>query len=199
MSKKTLTSRGSASRVLLILAAVIIFFTVAVYFLIKYAQTKKEAVSPKEGEANTQNEPPKPVYDVMIGDIKFLLQSSKNLGSILKGNAYQTDLTTTEYLIWVKVGAQNKGKVNIDRYSWDLGNLVDSEGRNFTPITNKAFFWLPKPDLCGEELKPEFEPISCVRIYEVSRESKGLKVEVISRIKNASKKQSELLDLDLVQ
>jgi hypothetical protein len=196
MNKKMQTSRGSASRVLLILAAVIIFFTIVVYFLLKYAQTQKAAVSPGQ-DGTTQNEPPKPVYDTTIGDIKFSLQRSLDLGSFLKGNSYQPNLTTTEKLIWVTVGGQNKGKIAIDPYLWDLGNIVDSDGRNFTPITNKAYFWLPKPDLCGAELKPEFEPIPCVRIYEVSKESKGLKIEVISRLKNATKKQNALLDLDL--
>ena len=38
--------------------------------------------------------------------------------------------------------------------------------------------WLPNPNPCGERLQPAFDPTPCKKIYEVSKESTGLKVEV---------------------
>ena len=95
------------------------------------------------------------------------------------------------------VGAQNKSKVNLPQYSWDLGNIVDEEGRNFVPITNQAYFWLPVPDLCGALLKPEFDPIPCTRLYEVSKESTKLKIQVLTLSATSSKKDQALLDLNV--
>jgi hypothetical protein len=38
--------------------------------------------------------------------------------------------------------------------------------------------WLPKPNLCGELLKPAFDPTPCTKIYEVSKESTGFKIRI---------------------
>lgn len=136
---------------------------------------------------------PKPVYEVQMEDIRFVLELSEELGNVLQSSqTYVTKLTTTEKFIKVTVGAQNKGKGNIAPYTWDLGNIIDSEARNFVPITNRAYAFLPQPDLCGDLLKPEFDLTPCVRIYEVSKISTGLKVEVIL---TSPKKDKALLDL----
>lgn len=138
-------------------------------------------------------EPPKPVYETTIGDIKFYFQSAEDLGNTLKSTVqYQSDLTTTERFVRVVVGAQNKGKVNAPQYSWDAGNVVDSEGRNYENINNKAYNFLPKPDLCGAVLKPEFDPVPCVKLYEVSKQSQGLKVTVRT---TQLKKQEAVIDV----
>ena len=58
-------------------------------------------------------EPPKPVYEVTLGDVRFLLQSSEDLGKVIKSKSqYEKDLTTTEKFIKVVIAAQNKGKNN---------------------------------------------------------------------------------------
>jgi hypothetical protein len=51
---------------------------------------------------------------------------------------------------------------------------------------------LPKPDRCGAILKPAFKAIPCIKVYEVSRLSKNLKIEVKV---NQAKKLSGFLDL----
>lgn len=189
---------GKISKVLLILAVAVLVIIVIIFLVTRIVANKKSQVSPPNGTTapSTTQEPPKPVYEVQLGEVRFLLETSLNLGNVLKAKStYQKDLTTTEKFIEVVIGAQNKGKNNIEAYSWEMGNIVDSDGRNFIPITNQAYEWLPRPDLCGALLKPEFEPIPCVRIYEVSKESTKLKVEV----KYKEVKQSSLLDLTFVQ
>lgn len=192
-TKKFNKSAGEISRVILVLAGAVLLITIIVFLAIRIAGSKKSDT--QNGNPVVENEPPKPVYETIIGDIKFILQSSIDLGGVLKSNTtYQQDLTTTEKFIRVTVGAQNKGKVETTTFGWELGNIIDSDGRNFIPITNKAFYFLPQPDLCGSVLKPEFTPIPCVRIYEVSKKSDGLKIQVINK---ASKQAPLLLDLKL--
>lgn len=189
---------GKISKVLLILAAVVLVAIVIIFLVTRIVASRKSQDSNQNGTTTpTTQEPPKPVYEAQLEDIRFLLLTSLDLGNVLKAKStYQRDFTTTEKFIEVVIGAQNKGKNNTEPYSWDMGNIVDSDGRNFIPITNQAYEWLPRPDLCGALLKPEFEPIPCVRIYEVSKESAGLKVEV--KI-TGPKKQSTLLDLTFVR
>ena len=185
--------KGSVSRLILVLAGVVLVIAAIIFIAISITSRKTES----ENNQNNQSEveEPKPVYEATVGDIRLIMQSSFDAGSVLKSSASnQTDLETTERFIKVTIGAQNKGKVDTDSFTWDLGNIVDSEGRNFVPITNKAFNFLPRPDLCGSVLKPEFAPVSCVRIYEVSRQSEGLKIQVISKV---PKVQSVLLDLKI--
>lgn len=183
----------------LIISAIIVFVIIAiVYAVIKFISVRKSETLKTENSSQSQNEipeVPKPVYDATLGDVKFLLKSSQNLGNILKSpSSYEKDLVTTEKFIKVIIGTQNKGKNNIAQYSWSVGNVVDSEGRNFVSINNQAYSWLPKPDLCGALLKPEFEPIPCVNYYEVSKESTGLKIVVTI---TTPKKQESLIDLNL--
>ena len=85
-----------------------------------------------------------------------------------------------------------------------MGDIVDSDGRNFVPLQYNIDSWLPDPNLCGALLKPEFEPAPCVKIYEVSRISKGLKIQVISlkKVGNeypSDKKDTALIDLIVTQ
>jgi hypothetical protein len=173
-------SAGQASRVIIILAVVVLIMSGVVYGITRYALSRGAA------KPVSSTEIPQPVYDATIGDIKFTVDSARNMGSVLAGKASrfpnaQPDIVTTEKFIKVTVKAQNKGKNDTVQYTWDLGNIVDSEGRNFVPITEKAYSWVPFPDMCGAALKPEFEPSPCVRYYEVSKASEGLKLQVMSK------------------
>lgn len=186
--------KGQISRILIILAGAILFITVIVFLAIQIASSRKLKEESQNNISPEENDPPRPVYETTIGDIKFIMKSSVNLGSFVKSNiSYQPDLTTTERFIKITIGAQNKGKNQTAQFSWDIGNMVDSGGRNFTEY-QKAYYFLPKDNLCGAALKPEFEPVQCVKIFEVSKKSTGLKVEVINK---SSKQGSQLLDLDL--
>jgi hypothetical protein len=85
------------------------------------------------------------------------------------------------------MGAQNVGKENISERSWDIENIVDSEGREFVPLDSYAVGdWLPDPNLCQTLLKPAFDPTPCVKIYEVSKKSSGFKIRVITGKDNNS-------------
>ncbi len=185
-------SRGWVSRTLIILAVVVFVAIIIVFFAIKFASNVSKSKS-----APDSSEQPKPVYEKTLGDVRFLFESAQNLGSVLRGSSamssYQQDVFTTEKFIKVVIRAQNKGKVNIPKFNWDIGNIVDSDGRVFPP-SNQVFYFLPRPDTCGELLKPEFEPIPCTKIYEVSKISTHLKVEIISTDRS-SKKPAEYLDL----
>ena len=187
--------KGEISKVILILAGAVLLLAIIIFVAISITSSRKSDDQTKNQDDQTQTEVPKPVYDTTVGDIKFILQSSINMGNTMQSTvSFQPDLTTTERFIKVTMGAQNKGKNDTAFGAFELGNIIDSEGRNYIPITNKAFNFLPKPDLCGSIMKPEFAPISCVRFYEVSRKSEGLKIQVISK---SPKAQMQLMDLDL--
>lgn len=191
---------GQTSKIIIILALVVIVIIVIAFGVTKFIATKKQGASKSEvpGDTTTKpSEPTKPIYETTLSDIKFILESSEDLGNVLKSNvSYQKDLTTTERFIRVVIGAQNKEKNNIAQYAWNVGNIVDSDGRNFVSINDKAYSLLPKPDLCGALLKPEFEPIPCVKYYEVSKISTNLKVTVKVTV---PKNKESLIDLKFIQ
>jgi len=185
---------GQMSKIILILAGAIFLLVVIIFIAVSIVGSRSQEED-KTGENQEETEIPQPVYETTIGDIRFVLQSSVDVGNTLKATtAYQQNLTTTDRFVRVTVSAQNKGKNETASFSWELGSIVDSEGRVFIPITNRAYYFLPQPDLCGAILKPEFTPIPCVRIYEVSKASKDLKVIVTSKVPKVS---SAYLDLKL--
>ena len=104
-------------------------------------------------------------------------------GAQSRNSSWQKDITTTERFVKVTIGAQNQGDQNIEAQVWSLGDIVDSDGRHFTSSQYDIDSWLPQPNLCGTLLKPAFDPTPCVKIYEVSKVSKGLKIEVIANKK----------------
>ncbi len=196
MNKK---SKGAASSILLILGVVLAIVIIVVFVVIKI-NASKTATKAKETESAQNNEPPPAVYQAQLGDINFTFELAQNVGSVLKSKdpRFQPDLTTTEKFIKVVIGAQNKGKVNIKKGSWDIGNIVDSEGRNFVPVNqdNQIFAFANNANVCGALLKPEFEPTLCEKYYEVSKGSTDLKVEIDLIDENsAKKKSSSFLDL----
>lgn len=191
-------SSGKVSKILLILAIVAFVAIIAVFVITRIVATRQQQTESNNTSQEDQNQNPQdsqePVYEVTLSDIRFVLQSADDLGSVLKAtSSYSQDLKTTERFIKVVVAAQNKGKTNTTQSNWEIGNIIDSEGRNFAS-DNQAYFFIPKPDLCASVLKPEFQPTPCVRIYEVSKASVGLKVEVKV---NYPKRQTALLDLNL--
>ncbi|MBI2050143.1 MAG: hypothetical protein HYT35_01660 [Candidatus Staskawiczbacteria bacterium] len=167
---------GQVSRLLLVLAIIIFVAAVIVFIVVRATSTPPK---PPIEESNV----PKVTYEATLGDIKFTFQEARDMGKILSGFQsrfpdWQNNLITTEKFITVTIGAQNKGKENIPERVWDIGNIVDSEGRNYVPLDQTADAWLPDPDLCSALLKPEFAATPCIKIYEVSRISTGLKIIV---------------------
>lgn len=187
------SERGQISKIIIILAGAVLLVTIVVFLAVKFFGSGRLPTTAKKDTTQEETEPPKPVYEITIGDIKFVMQSSVNLGSVLESEyAYGQDKFTTDRFIKVTVSAQNKGKVDTAYLTWEVGNIIDSEGRIFPP-NRQTYQYLPQPDLCGAILKPEFTPVFCVRIHEVSNKSTDLKIEVI----NKAQKRKELLDLNL--
>lgn len=199
-------SSGQVSRVLLILAIVVLFAAIITYLVIKMAEKPASPVV-------TNGEPsvPQPVYEQTIGNIKFTFASARNLGNTLRTSQIKNtrytwqkkDIPTTEKFIEVTINAQNKGRENIENRSWGIGDIIDSEGRRFVEMSNSTVAaWLPETDTCGDLLKPEFEPTTCTKIYEVSKISTGLKVEVVSGQENTpngfSSDKATRLPIDLI-
>ncbi|TSC94766.1 MAG: hypothetical protein CEN87_300 [Parcubacteria group bacterium Licking1014_1] len=188
-NKKYNKQLGQASRLLLILAIIVLVAVIISYLIVKMAE--------KPPRPSTEEQTvPQPFYEQTIGDMRFVFQEARDLGRVLSGSQsrypqWQKDLITTERFIKVTIGAQNKGKENIRNGTWNIENIVDSEGRNYVPLDYSASAWLPEQDLCGDLLKPEFSLISCVKIYEVSKISTGLKI----RVMDTSKKAEALIDL----
>jgi hypothetical protein len=205
--KKFNYSKGSASQMLLALAIVIFVAILIAYFVIRSAERPLKPIQNENGTT----EAPKFIYEATVNDIKVTFQEAINSGSVLRGiNStnpnYQKDEISTERFIIVTVGAQNKGKEDTPIGVWNLGNIIDSEGRNFIPASYTTNAWLPADNGCGNILKPEFEPTSCTKIYEVAKVSTGLKIEVLTSKKEAngtyssgSNKDAQLLDLIITQ
>jgi len=185
-----LLQAGETSKLFLVLAVIILVAAVIVYLVIKMAEQPSNPVEePTETAAL-------PVYEQTLENIKFVFESAINHGDTLYASesvnstyssSYQTNLTTTENFIEVKVGAQNVGKVNMDAGTWDIENIVDSEGREYVPLEEYSIrAWLPNTDLCGTLLKPSFDPTPCIKIYEVSKKSTGLKIRVVTGKNNGN-------------
>jgi|SRR3989344_2050510 len=195
MFNKLRVSSGKVSTVLLVLAAMLIVLIIAVFIFLRISAVRNSTTQTvPDGDGPV--EPEKPVYETTLGDVRFVFESADDLGSVLVSPvAYQKNLTTTERFIKVVIGAQNKGKINLEQGSWDVENIVDSEGRNFVSINNQAYAFLPAQNLCGVLLKPEFQPTPCLKLYEVSKESKGLKIKVVAAVPGFSKGKDALIDL----
>jgi hypothetical protein len=202
INKKYNIEKGQVSRLLLVLA-IIVFVAVIISYIVIEMATPPPKPPPQEQEGS------KITYEATLGDIKFTFQEAIDKGKVLKGSEsknpqWQKDLTTTEKFIVVTIGAQNKGKENIPERVWGIENIIDSEGRNFVPMEYDVGPWLPEPNLCGALLKPEFSPTPCTKIYEVSRISTGLKVEVTAFKKtsdnnySSSEKDKEKALIDLI-
>jgi hypothetical protein len=193
---------GQASRMLLVLAVIVLVAVVIVFLVMKMATPAPKPVTQNTSKVQL------PVYDTKIGNIRFVFENSRDFGNTLsasqanaKNSSYLKDLNTSGRYIMVTVGAQNKGDYNISERAWDIGNIVDSEGRNFIPDDqNTVGSWLPQNNFCGALLKPEFDPLPCTKIYEVSKISTGLKINVLTGKNNdpnnlSNNPQSALLDL----
>jgi len=198
---------GQASRALLVLAVVVLVAVIITFLVMKMAEKPSSPVK------NTTTTAVLPVYEQTLGNIRFVYESSINRGSVLKAsdiiknsqNTYssQKDLNISNpgaKFILVTVGAQNMGATNTVQGAWDIENIVDSQGRNFVPLSgNLVNAWLPYPNLCSTLLKPAFDPTPCTKIYEVSKESTGLKIRVETGKNNVAissgNVQSFLLDL----
>lgn len=175
-------SSGQASRLLLVLAIIVLVAVVIVFLVMRMITPAPKPTTPKTPTV------PLPVYEMQLENIDFVFENSRDLGSVLKvsdakgqNTSYLQDLTTTERFVIVTVGAQNKGKVNILDRSWDIQNIVDSQGREFVPVDEyTADPWLPDGNSCGALLEPEFDPLPCTKIYKVAKISTGLKIKVIT-------------------
>jgi len=183
-------SAGQASRLLLVLAVVVLVAIVITYLLVKWAAQPPSPVTPTGPEVNL------PVYEKQLGNINFTFVSAIDRGAKLRvsevaNSMYRSsatsDLTTGEKFVQVTIGVKNMGTTNIEANSWGIENIIDSQNREFVPLEGYTVNpWLPNPDLCGSLLKPAFSPTSCTRIYEVSKESTGFKIRVKTGKDNTS-------------
>jgi hypothetical protein len=185
--KKFNKSAGQVSKLLLVLAVIVLVAAIITFLVMKMAE---KPAAPKTPTGNTI---PTPVYEQTLGNIRFVFEDAVDEGNTLSasdvtnsryGYSGQPDLKTTEKFIEVTIGAQNQGTENTDENAWDI---VDSQGRNFVPEeTYTVNPWLPNPNLCGALLKPAFNPTPCTKIYEVSKESTGLRVQVETGVDNSA-------------
>ena len=186
-------SSGQASRLLLVLAVVVLVAVLIVYLVMRMAEKPPSPVVPVTPEI------PLPIYEQQLGDIRFLFMSSLDRGGVLRASEItnkqynysgQKDLNISNSgakFIQVTIGAQNKGRENIEQSAWRIENIVDSQGREFVPLEGYSVAaWLPDPNLCGALLKPAFDPTPCTKIYEVSKESMGFKIRVETGKENES-------------
>lgn len=181
-------SSGQVARLLLVLAVVVLVAIVITFLIIKMAEKPAKPVVVETEKV------PVAVYEKKLGNIKFTFMSALDLGNTLKASdavnsnySSKKDLTTTERFVEVTIGAQNLGTANTDQGAWDTGNVIDSDGRKFIAVDGYIVNqWLPEKNTCGVLLKPAFDPIPCIKIYEVSKLSKGLKIEVMTGQNNNS-------------
>jgi len=196
MFKNINKSSGQVARTLLVLAIIVLIAIVIAYIVIRKGEKPPPPPPPPE------NGIPQPVYEETIGNIKFTFQDAINKGQVLRGSEsrypeWQKDLKTKEKFIEVVVGAQNIGKENIPANMWDIGDIIDAEGRRFVPLGEEVRNWLAEQDPCGTLLKPGFSATPCKKIYEVAEISKQLKIEVMlfEQPYSRDKKEVKLIDL----
>jgi hypothetical protein len=178
-------SSGQASKLLIVLAVIVLVAGIITFLILRMAEKPNKPVGPDVPVV------PQPVYEQTLGNIRFVFQSAIDRGNILRAanisnSQYtyysgQKDLFATSggRFIQVTIGAQNKGTINTEQNAWSIGNIIDSKDRNF--IADDQYLvgpWLPDNNNCGALLKPAFDPAPCTKIYEVSKESTGLKIEV---------------------
>ncbi len=194
---------GQVSRLLLVLAIIILVAVVIVYLVMRMAEKPPEPTVP------TTPIWPMPVYEQNLGNIRFVFESAINRGNILRAseipnnrNKTQKDLSISNpgaKFIQITIGAQNIGTENTVQNAWTIEDIVDSKGRHYVPLANNVSPWLPNPNLCGALLKPAFDPTPCTKIYEVSKESTGLKITVEAgqnnKVISSKNYDSSLLDL----
>ncbi|HCC59986.1 MAG: hypothetical protein A2402_02135 [Candidatus Staskawiczbacteria bacterium RIFOXYC1_FULL_37_43] len=191
---------GQVSKLLLVLAIIVLVAVVITYLVMRMA------TPPPKPNPNPEPTELQPVYSQTLGNIGFTFRSTIDMGNVLRAQdslsstGWQKDLATTERFIKVTIGAQNQGKENIQERSWDIGNIVDSEGRIYEPLEGYTISpWLPENNGCQALLKPAFEPVLCTKIYEVSKKSTGLKVNVIAGKDNlANNFSSDKVDTALI-
>jgi hypothetical protein len=173
---------GQVSKLLLLLAVIVLVAVIITFLIMKMAE--KPPVTKQTVPTITL-----PVYEKQLGNIDFVFMNAIDRGDTLKSSdilngqfSTQKDLVIDNpgaKFIQVTIGAKNNGSVNTEQNSWGIENIVDSQGRNFVPIEGYTVNpWLPVRNLCGTLLKPAFDPSPCTKIYEVSKESSGLKIRV---------------------
>lgn len=206
-SPKLSAEAGQVSKLLLVLAVIVLVAAIITFLILRMAE--KPAPPPITDDPNI----PLSVYEQTLGDIRFVFLSAIDRGTVLrvsevKNTSYSysarenvTALAGGKF-IQVSVGAQNMGRVNIEQRAWDIGNIIDSEAREYEPLERSVEAWLPENNFCGSLLKPAFDPAPCTKIYEVSKEATGLKVRVVSGQDNSpgslSSKKTLSADIDLI-
>jgi hypothetical protein len=200
---------GQVSKLLLLLAIIVLVAVVITFLVVKMAEKPPAPVQPVAPTV------PLPVYEKTLGNIRFVFESAIDRGNDLRvsdivnkqyNSSSQKDLPIDNpgaKFIQVTIGAQNTGQINIEGNSWGIDNIVDSQGREFVPLNGYTVTpWLPNPNLCGSLLKPAFDPTPCTEIYEVSKESSGLKIRVITgknnTTQNFTSKKTDSFLIDLI-
>jgi len=195
-SKKStglLSQAGQVSRLLLVLAVIVLVAAIITYLVMRMAEKPPKVPTPDTSTVV------QPIYEQTLGNIRFVFESALDKGNALRvaeitntqsASYQQKDLfvsNTGAKFIKVTVGAQNVGTLNTEQGSWTIDNIVDSKGREFIPVDSYTITpWLSNPDFCGTLLKPAFDPTPCTKIYEVSKESTGLKIRVETGIDNTA-------------
>ena len=205
VDKKTIKSPGQLPKGLLILVGIIIILVIVVSVVIKMVSNSEPDIPPEEGEEEEEEEAYQPIYEVIIGEIKFTFIKVQDKGNILRGSESkkperQEDLTTKEKFIVVTIGAQNIGKeiITVKDKNWGIEEIIDNEGREFEFLGREADPWIPEESQCAALLKPAFSPIPCTKIYEVAKVSTDLKVKVFVEEKGiTTRKEEALLDLKI--
>jgi len=200
INKRAIKSSGQISGGLLVFGVVVIIVIIIIFIIIKIVSSRPpETVISPGGEEKVYQ----PVYEAIIGDIKFISIEAKDKGNLLQGSESknpekQENLTTRERFIIVTIGAQNIGKQIITPQDkvWEIKEIIDGEGRKFDAAGSEADPWIPTESNCGASLKPAFSPTPCTKIYEVAKVSTDLKVKVFVEEKGITAKKGEaLIDL----
>jgi hypothetical protein len=194
MKERKINSLGQIPTKILIAGIAIIILIVLVFVILKVV---KKPPPPPPVEKKQE-----PVYETIVGNVKFKLVEAKDRGNRLlasesKNPEYiKEDLVTTDRFIEVTISAENIGKDNIPQNLWDMEELVDKEGRKFysSPQFDQ---WVVRESKCGALLKPGFTPTPCTKIYEVANVATGLKVKVSVKTVGTQKGGEGLIDIGL--
>lgn len=154
---------------------------VAIFGPSSSTQSRSEAsnASTRANAAPDATATPLPVIgqDVTVDQVRWKMIAAENLGNVLKsGNQFTDDKKTSGAFIKVRFEMEN---LSTDMLSFTGLDLVDDQSRKFTSTSDAFMFIKDDNERCTmiENLNPNITK-TCITIYEVPANAKGLKAKV---------------------
>lgn len=178
-------------KMLFVMGGLILLFIMSIFLLnISEKNRDKRNIEIKNAEAEKIDN----IEMLAEPEYGIELAEAEDLGNFIKcdkkENSFCEDQSTNGKFIKVSIKVINLSLETIAKggrlwtalLPWNSGKIVDNKNRKYESIDN--IFGMPsqlfKESECNSELKPNL-PKKCIKIYEVSADSEGLKIEMDGR------------------